>query len=259
MLTIWIEDVRAETITGTRELDEILTFLINNYSLDFIENIEQGLGSVFCEHFNQGSTSICRRGAITGTYLAGRDLTLAEGICLAVNGHRPSVCRRGAITNSYSIGRDLTLAEGVCLAANGHRPSVCRRGAITSAYSVGRDLTLAEGICLAGNGHRPSVCRRGAIGSAISIGRDLTLAEGICLAGNGDRPSVCRNRTYSSQEFTIEDALISLPSDDSSWAWDSFRDQYGNLVWACRGMQTGQFSFLVRCRDRPRHDLTWPG
>jgi hypothetical protein len=30
------------------------------------------------------------------------------------------------------------------------------------------------------------------------------------------------------------------------------------LVWVCRGMQTGQFADLDRCRYKAQHDNTWP-
>jgi hypothetical protein len=259
LLVFPVTHVFAERITGAAELDEILLFFIDNDYLEAIENTDNRMAAAFCERFNSTRPSVCRVGAITGSYSSLRELSLAEGICLAANGQRPSICRVSSITGSYSTLRDLSLAEGICLAGNGRRPSVCRVNSITGSHSSLRELSLAEGICLAGNGQRPSVCRVGAITGSYASLRTLSLAEGICLAGNGQRPSVCQNRRHSFQEFTIRDALLSLPSDDRLWAWDSFRNQYGTLVWACRGVQTGQFSFLVRCHDRPRHDLTWPG
>lgn len=46
---------------------------------------------------------------------------------------------------------------------------------------------------------------------------------------------------------------------DTSWDWDQFRDENGALVWACRGMQTGQFALTERCFGRLQVDMRWPG
>jgi hypothetical protein len=48
-------------------------------------------------------------------------------------------------------------------------------------------------------------------------------------------------------------------SYDSSWDWDQFADKSGNLVWACRGVQTGQFADQHHCTGRPISDWRWPG
>lgn len=45
---------------------------------------------------------------------------------------------------------------------------------------------------------------------------------------------------------------------DNDWAWDQFYNQYYQLVWACRGLQTGQFANLDRCSFKGKHDSTWP-
>lgn len=46
---------------------------------------------------------------------------------------------------------------------------------------------------------------------------------------------------------------------DSSWDWDQFADKDGNLVWACRGVQTGKFADQYRCTGAPLSDWRWPG
>ena len=46
---------------------------------------------------------------------------------------------------------------------------------------------------------------------------------------------------------------------DTSWDWDQFRDQNGALVWACRGVQSGQFAIHERCFGRMQVDARWPG
>jgi len=47
-------------------------------------------------------------------------------------------------------------------------------------------------------------------------------------------------------------------NQDYDWAWDQFFDQYSQLVWACRGRQTGQFAYLDKCTYKAKHDFTWP-
>lgn len=45
---------------------------------------------------------------------------------------------------------------------------------------------------------------------------------------------------------------------DYQWEWDEFYDQYGNLIWRCRGVQTGQFAEDSRCGYKVKSDWKWP-
>lgn len=45
---------------------------------------------------------------------------------------------------------------------------------------------------------------------------------------------------------------------DYSWDWDQFYNQYRQLVWACRGVQTGQFAESHRCIGKYQTDYRWP-
>ncbi len=45
---------------------------------------------------------------------------------------------------------------------------------------------------------------------------------------------------------------------DRSWSWDQYYNQYGQLVWSCRGEQTGQFAALSQCSGKYKSDHTWP-
>lgn len=45
---------------------------------------------------------------------------------------------------------------------------------------------------------------------------------------------------------------------DYDYAWDQFRNEYGQLVWACRGKQTGQFAYKEKCQYKSVNDYTWP-
>lgn len=45
---------------------------------------------------------------------------------------------------------------------------------------------------------------------------------------------------------------------DYAWEWDEFYNQYSQLVWACRGVQSGQFADLSQCQGKVRNDWKWP-
>jgi hypothetical protein len=48
-----------------------------------------------------------------------------------------------------------------------------------------------------------------------------------------------------------------LPTD-SDWDWDAFYDGYGNLLWRCRGIQSGQFANNSNCQYDYMDDDRWP-
>lgn len=52
--------------------------------------------------------------------------------------------------------------------------------------------------------------------------------------------------------------LAPTPIADFDWAWDQFYHQ-GQLVWVCRGAQSGQFAQVERCAYKPQNDYRWPG
>ena len=45
---------------------------------------------------------------------------------------------------------------------------------------------------------------------------------------------------------------------DYDWAWDQFYNKNYQLVWACRGKQTGQFAEIANCANKTQNDSTWP-
>lgn len=40
--------------------------------------------------------------------------------------------------------------------------------------------------------------------------------------------------------------------------WDQFYSQYGQLVWACREIYTGRFTYESNCYGLPKNDFRWP-
>jgi hypothetical protein len=48
------------------------------------------------------------------------------------------------------------------------------------------------------------------------------------------------------------------PTTDRQWDWDEFIGPNNQTVWACRGVQTGQFGPDFLCVG-PKIDVRWPG
>lgn len=45
---------------------------------------------------------------------------------------------------------------------------------------------------------------------------------------------------------------------DTQWDWDQFYNDSWQLVWACRGVQTGRFAEQSRCAYKVQVDSRWP-
>ena len=50
----------------------------------------------------------------------------------------------------------------------------------------------------------------------------------------------------------------SAPASDYQWDWDQQRNQYQQLIWICRGVQTGQYAEESRCSGLAQTDWRWP-
>ena len=48
------------------------------------------------------------------------------------------------------------------------------------------------------------------------------------------------------------------PVTDYQWDWDQYYSSTYQLVWSCRGVQTGQFADQWRCAGMPQTDYRWP-
>jgi len=46
---------------------------------------------------------------------------------------------------------------------------------------------------------------------------------------------------------------------ESGSDWDQFYNQYGQLVWACRDIQSGRFTEKSNCAGKLQVDNRWPG
>ena len=45
---------------------------------------------------------------------------------------------------------------------------------------------------------------------------------------------------------------------DYDWEWDEYYSANNELVWSCRGVQTGQFAEPERCVGKTQTDFKWP-
>jgi outer membrane murein-binding lipoprotein Lpp len=45
---------------------------------------------------------------------------------------------------------------------------------------------------------------------------------------------------------------------DREWDWDQFYGPNNQLVWACRGVQSGQFADAAYCNYLMKVDFRWP-
>ena len=45
---------------------------------------------------------------------------------------------------------------------------------------------------------------------------------------------------------------------DYDWEWDAFYSSSYQMVWACRGVQTGQFADGFKCQAKQKTDWKWP-
>lgn len=142
------------------------------------------------------------------------------------------ICENYKGESCYSVS---SLPEGICKAARG-----------TSCYSVS---TIGEALCKAGGGSScynvssigEGFCKMMHGNSCYSIS---SLEEGICKGFGG----------YS----CYNPDLSRLQPRDIAFAWDKFTapNAYG-IIWACRGIQTGQFVENSKCTG-PQIDELWP-
>ena len=104
-----------------------------------------------------------------------------------------------------------------------------------------------------------NVCTTGgADGQLISrCERVRSIGEGICLAGGADGQLISRCERVRSIGEGLD--LANRSGIDLRWAWDIFRDEYGNVVRRCRGTNTRQFADNNKCSVEPVEDRRWPG
>lgn len=81
--------------------------------------------------------------------------------------------------------------------------------------------------------------------------RDINATMALIRSGAPSRTPVTNGQVFSNW-------ASAYTSQDYDWAWDEFYNEYRQLVWACRGKQTGQFAPEEKCMFKMRIDNTWP-
>lgn len=81
--------------------------------------------------------------------------------------------------------------------------------------------------------------------------QNQAIAVGVALAAVGAAVAVCANNNcggggYSGRTYNGE-------AD-----WDQFYNAYGQLVWACREVASGRFTYEYNCYGKAQTDWRWP-
>ncbi|HEV2900330.1 MAG TPA: hypothetical protein VGX71_21345 [Pseudaminobacter sp.] len=83
--------------------------------------------------------------------------------------------------------------------------------------------------------------------------QNQAIAAGIAIAAVGTAVAVCANNNcgggggyYGGGYYQGAD-------------WDAFYNQYGQIVWACREISSGRFTYDNNCAGKPMTDWRWPG
>jgi hypothetical protein len=86
---------------------------------------------------------------------------------------------------------------------------------------------------------------------AVAIGAGILLGAAVIAAA--------RNGGVGGGAVAGGGAGYASTTYDYDWEWDQFYNQNRALVWACRGIQTGQFAEQQHCAGKMMTDWKWPG
>ncbi|MGH6860038.1 MAG: hypothetical protein ACRECY_07275 [Phyllobacterium sp.] len=136
----------------------------------------------------------------------------------------------GCTTSSESFYKDKT---------KGDKTSICR------AYLKTQDPAFRQDI-------EVELTRRGVSAfdcAAIVKAQNTAIAAGVAVALVGAVAVACANSSGGCRGG----GGYSAGSD-----WDEFYNQYGQLVWACRDIGTGRFTYQYAWSGLPQTDYRWP-
>ena len=146
------------------------------------------------------------------------------------------ICSTYGGWSCYSVN---SIAEGICRVADcGLFPpssiaqAICR---ISKECGVFLSDSIAQAIC--------------SIGKNCGVFLSDSIGEAICKVGEG-------TNCYSVS--SVREGLNRISKSDRYWYWDQFYDEYNNLVWRCRGSQTGKFAQSDKCSGQSKSDYRWP-
>lgn len=128
-----------------------------------------------------------------------------------------------------------SLPEGICRAANGDNCSYVN--------------TIGEALCRAGGASNCSYV------SSIGEGFCRMMHVSNCSYVSSLNEGICRGLGGS---YCSGSSLDNFTPRDVSFAWDKFTAPNAvGIIWACRGIQTGQFVENHKCTE-PQEDKLWP-
>ncbi|KQZ80898.1 hypothetical protein ASD64_11440 [Mesorhizobium sp. Root157] len=81
--------------------------------------------------------------------------------------------------------------------------------------------------------------------------QNQAIAAGVAIAAVGAAVAICANNNCGGGGYT--------PNYYQGADWDAFYNQYGQIVWACRAIATGQFTYASNCYGKAQTDWRWPG
>jgi hypothetical protein len=97
---------------------------------------------------------------------------------------------------------------------------------------------------LTARGLTPASCNEIIQAQRLAIAAGIAAGAAIYAAAQ-NAPAAAGSNTYVARDY--------------AWDWDQFYDEHRNLVWACRGIESGQLAESHRCNGRYRSDWRWPG
>ena len=84
--------------------------------------------------------------------------------------------------------------------------------------------------------------------------QNQAIAAGIAIAAVGAAVAICANNDCGGGGGGYYSGGYAQGAD-----WDAFYNQYGQIVWACREVASGQFTYDHNCFGQSKTDWRWPG
>jgi hypothetical protein len=82
--------------------------------------------------------------------------------------------------------------------------------------------------------------------------QNQAIAAGVAIAAVGAAVAVCANNNCGGGAGYYGGGYYQGAD------WDAFYNQYGQIVWACREIASGRFTYYHHCYGRPQTDWRWP-
>ncbi len=144
--------------------------------------------------------------------------------CAAVTSHQDFSERRASL-NDTEVCKTLIYSHEQSLNGNG---SAFYQSATDEAGNRGYDL----------NSCKEKIKKQNIVAASVAIASVLAIAASSRRSSGGYAPTSV--------------------AQDYEWDWDEFYNEYRQLVWMCRGVQTGQFSPSEKCQYKFKTDSRWP-